>query len=206
MRNSTRRSIFSGGRSVRTARMIARVVAGLEQAGELHHLEHQDGRRLRLVGGETLVDVAVLTPPRLLARLTGQLHQVVQALALHTVERRHVAHVPRGRAHLAGLDARDLRDGHLQAGCQLLDGQTGLVPELAQLDAKPSAPNLRAVAVAMILGLVILVLLEARWILGLWIALHRRWRATLWWLRDEAVHDEPERNGASTSIPGPRGG
>lgn len=65
-----------------------------------------------------------------------------------------------------------------------------------------------AVAIAMILGLVILVLLEARWILSLWVALHRRWRATLRRLRDEAGHDEPERNGASTSkpSPGPRGG
>jgi hypothetical protein len=65
-----------------------------------------------------------------------------------------------------------------------------------------------AVAIAMILGLVILVLLEARWILSLWVALHRRWRATLRRLRDEAAHDEPERNGASTSnpVPGPRGG
>jgi hypothetical protein len=65
-----------------------------------------------------------------------------------------------------------------------------------------------AVAVAMILGLVILVLLEARWILSLWVALHRRWRATLRRLRDEGAHDEPERNGASTSnpVPGQRGG
>jgi hypothetical protein len=59
-----------------------------------------------------------------------------------------------------------------------------------------------AVAIAMILGLVILVLLEARWILRLWVALHRRWRATLQWLR------EPDKTDASTSnqVPGPRGG
>ena len=79
-----------------------------------------------------------------------------------------------------------------------------------------------AIAVAMILGLVILMLLEARWILSLWVALHRRWRATLRRLRDEAGRDEAgrdeaerngaststERNGASTSnpVPGPRGG
>jgi hypothetical protein len=68
--------------------------------------------------------------------------------------------------------------------------------------------TLVAVAIAMILGLVILVLLEARWILSLWVALHRRWRATLRRLRDEAGHDESERNGASTSnpLPRPRGG
>jgi hypothetical protein len=67
---------------------------------------------------------------------------------------------------------------------------------------------LLAVAIATILGLVILVLLEARWILGLWLALHRRWRATLRRLRDdEAEQDEPERNGAPTSpVAGPRGG
>jgi hypothetical protein len=60
-----------------------------------------------------------------------------------------------------------------------------------------------AVAIAMILGLVILVLLEARWILRLWVALHRRWRVTLRWLREE-----PEETDASTSnqVPGPRGG
>jgi hypothetical protein len=60
-----------------------------------------------------------------------------------------------------------------------------------------------AVAIATILGLVILMLLEARWILRLWVALHRRWRATLRWLRDE-----PEETGASTSnqVPGPKGG
>jgi hypothetical protein len=65
-----------------------------------------------------------------------------------------------------------------------------------------------AVAITLILGLIILALLEARWILSLWVALHRRWRATLRRLRDEAGHDEPERNGASASnpIPGPRGG
>jgi hypothetical protein len=65
-----------------------------------------------------------------------------------------------------------------------------------------------AVAITLILGLIILVLLEARWILSLWVALHRRWRATLRRLRDETGHDEPERNGASTSnpVPGPRGG
>jgi hypothetical protein len=65
-----------------------------------------------------------------------------------------------------------------------------------------------AVAIAVILGLVILVLLEARWILSLWVALHRRWRTTLRRLRDEMGHDEPEPNGASTSnpVPGPRGG
>ena len=65
-----------------------------------------------------------------------------------------------------------------------------------------------AVAIAMILGLVVLVLLEARWILSLWVVLHRRWRATLRRLRDEAGHDEPGRNGASTPnrVPGPRGG
>jgi hypothetical protein len=65
-----------------------------------------------------------------------------------------------------------------------------------------------AVAIATILGLAILVLLEARWILGLSVALHRRWRATVRRLRDEAGQDEPERNGASTSnpVPGPRGG
>jgi hypothetical protein len=60
-----------------------------------------------------------------------------------------------------------------------------------------------AVAIAMILGLVILVLLEARWILRLWVALHRRWRATLRWLREE-----PDKTDASTSnqVPGPTGG
>lgn len=60
-----------------------------------------------------------------------------------------------------------------------------------------------AVAIAIILGLVILVLLEARWILRLWVALHRRWRATLGWLREE-----PDMTGASASnqVPGPRGG
>jgi hypothetical protein len=60
-----------------------------------------------------------------------------------------------------------------------------------------------AVAIATILGLVILMLLEARWILRLWVAQHRRWRATLRWLRDE-----PEETGVSTSnqVPGPRGG
>lgn len=65
-----------------------------------------------------------------------------------------------------------------------------------------------AVAIAAILGLVILVLLEARWILGLWVALHRRWRASLRRLRDDEGHDEPERNGAAASkpVPGPRGG
>jgi hypothetical protein len=64
-----------------------------------------------------------------------------------------------------------------------------------------------AVAIAMILGLVILVLLEARWILRLWVALHRRWRTALQRLRDE-TGDEPEKTDASPSnqVPGPRGG
>lgn len=64
-----------------------------------------------------------------------------------------------------------------------------------------------AVAIAMILGLVILMLLEARWILGLWMVLRRRWRTALQWPRDGAG-DEPEKTGASApnTISGPRGG
>jgi hypothetical protein len=64
---------------------------------------------------------------------------------------------------------------------------------------------LLAAAIAVILGLVMLVLLEARWILGLWVALHRCWRAALRRLRNEVGQDEPEHSRASTSkpVPGP---
>jgi hypothetical protein len=45
--------------------------------------------------------------------------------------------------------------------------------------------TLLIVAVAMILALTILVLIEARWVLRLWVELNRRWKASINQLRDD---------------------
>ena len=51
------------------------------------------------------------------------------------------------------------------------------------------AVMLMIVAVAVILGVTIVVLVEARWTLRLWVELYRRWKRSIRQLQDDAHHD-----------------
>ena len=53
------------------------------------------------------------------------------------------------------------------------------------------AVALLIVTLALILGFTIIVLLEARWALRLFVDLYRRWRTSIRELRDEYFHDHP---------------
>jgi hypothetical protein len=55
---------------------------------------------------------------------------------------------------------------------------------MADTQAVLGAVALLIVAVALILALTMVVLLEARWTLGLWAALHRSWNSTSCQLHD----------------------
>jgi hypothetical protein len=67
----------------------------------------------------------------------------------------------------------------------------------AALQAALGAVALIIVAVALILALTMLVLVEARWTLRIWLSLHRRWRQTIRRHEDDATQDQAsgQRNG-----------
>lgn len=68
---------------------------------------------------------------------------------------------------------------------------------MAGAQAVLGAVTLIIVAVALILALTMLVLVEARWALGLWGSLHQCWKSTIRQLQDaDSIHDRPvERRG-----------
>src|SRR5437867_2284494 len=104
------------------------------------------GRGIRLEAdegpGEHLV---VGVPPTLLPGLPGQLDQRLPLVGVDRVELEHVAHVPRGHSHVAGLDATDLGRRALKLVADLVDGQPGGLAEPPQLAGEPPATNRRAV-------------------------------------------------------------
>lgn len=68
---------------------------------------------------------------------------------------------------------------------------------MADAQAVLGAVALIIVAVALILALTMLVLIEARWTLRLWGSLHRSWKSTIRQLQDaDSIRDRPaERRG-----------
>lgn len=62
------------------------------------------------------------------------------------------------------------------------------------------AVALLIVSVALIFGLIIIVLMEARWTLRLCVDLHRRWRASIRQFKDEDVLD-PQLGGGTAVDP-----
>jgi hypothetical protein len=63
---------------------------------------------------------------------------------------------------------------------------------MADAQAVLGAVALIIVAIALILALTMLVLIEARWTLGLWGSLHRSWKSTIRQVQDtDSIHNRP---------------